>query len=81
MSRVQWTGCQFHPETEQFIVHIDTLSLTITKTVEGNIDPDQTYLFHVQGVEGTAAEGISLTVTIKGSGSVTIQGCRVAAIQ
>lgn len=66
--------CGFQPLTEQFIVHVDTLSLTITKTVQGSADPEQTYLFHIQGVQGTAAEGISLTVAVKGSGSVTVQG-------
>lgn len=36
------------------------------------VDPNQTFIFDIKGVEGTATEGISLTVTVHGAGEITV---------
>lgn len=50
---------------------------SLTITVEGSSDGEQSFLFTVQGVEGTANEGVRLTVAVKGNGSVTLENVRV----
>lgn len=53
-----------------------TASLTVEKTfAEGSEDSlkgDETFIFDICGVEGTQTEGVSLTVTVHGAGSITV---------
>lgn len=58
----------------------DTASLEITKTGAEDIDENQTFLFHVKGVESDEnTRDIDLTVTIHGNGSVKITELPVGA--
>lgn len=56
-----------------FVVHINTFDLTITKELaEGTtLDEGQTFLFHI-----TKGEDFSMDVVINGTGSVTISGLK-----
>ncbi len=57
----------------EFIVHIKSFDLTITKTgADTAKDPDQTFIFYITG-----PNNYSQTVIIKGNGSVTIAGLPV----
>ncbi len=62
-------GCGFNPASGQFMVHVKTCSLTITKT--GAADPTDTFLFTVTG------GGLTLRVSVQGNGSTTIVGLPV----
>lgn len=54
-----------------FIYEPTRTTLTIQKSGWEAIDENQTFLFHVQGIEATTEE-ISLTVTVHGNGKTTI---------
>ena len=54
-----------------FIYTPDYSTLTITKSCAYAMDPGQTFVFRIQGVSGIAA-AIDMTVTISGTGSLTI---------
>lgn len=57
----------------EFIVHIKSFDLTITKTgANETLDPGQTFIFYITG-----PNGFSKTVIIEGNGSVTIAGLPV----
>lgn len=61
-------GCTFNPEECQFIVHVKSFDLTITKTgCNETLDPNQTFVFKVTG-----ENGFSMEVVIVGNGSATI---------
>lgn len=62
-------GCGYNPALGQFMVHIKTCSLTITKT--GAADPTDTFIFTVTG------GGLTLHVSVQGNGSATIVGLPV----
>ena len=59
------------------IVYTNTRKLAdLTIQKEGSdktLDPDQTFIFHVEGIADTATAGISLDVVIKGNGAITIK--------
>ena len=62
--------------SHEFYVHVNTCSLTITKTgMDTDIDPNEVVVFHVKG-NNTKVE-VELDVTIHGNGSVTINGLPV----
>ncbi len=50
---------------------------TLTITVEQSSDEDQSFLFVVQGVDGTASVGVNITVPVNGNSSVTLENVRV----
>ena len=52
---------------------LDVADLTITKSVDSSLDPDQSFIFNVVG-----DNGISMKVVIKGGGSVTIKNLPIA---
>lgn len=54
-----------------FIYEPIRTTLTIQKSGWETIDENQTFLFHIQGIEDTTKE-INLTVTVHGSGKTTI---------
>lgn len=47
--------------------------LTITTKSTDPIDANQVFIFNIKGKEGTDTEGVDLTVTVVGNGSVTIE--------
>ncbi len=49
-----------------------TAYLTIQKEGHESVDVNQTYIFDVKGVEGTATAGLSITGTVHGNGKVTV---------
>lgn len=62
-------GCTFDPAECEFIVHIKSFDLTITKTgCNEAIDENQTFVFNVTG------PNVNMQVVIKGNGSTTIKG-------
>ena len=62
--------CTFNPDECEFIVHIKSFDLTITKTgCNEAIDENQTFVFNVTG-----PNGFSMQVVIEGNGSTTIKG-------
>ncbi len=59
----------------EFIVHIKSFDLTITKTgANTTLDPNQTFIFYITG-----PNNFSKTVVIEGNGSVSISGLPVGA--
>ena len=52
---------------------LDVADLTITKSVDSSLDPNQSFIFNVDG-----DNGISMKVVIKGGGSVTIKNLPIA---
>ena len=62
-------GCQFNPDECEFIVHIKSFDLTITKTGCEAIDENQSFIFTVTG-----SNGFTMQVVINGNGSKTIKG-------
>ena len=62
-------GCQFDPGECEFIVHIKSFDLTITKTGCEVIDENQSFIFTVTG-----SNGFTMQVVINGNGSKTIKG-------
>ena len=61
-------GCSFNANSGEFMIHMDTTDLTITKSGWQSIDENQTFIFDVTG-----PNGFEITVTINGNGSVTIK--------
>lgn len=60
------------PNDYQFLIHVKTCTLTITKKVTDTaIDDGQSFIFKVTGPMGTK------TVVIQGNGSVTLKGLKV----
>lgn len=60
------------PDGYQFLIHVKTCTLKITKEVKGtDIDDGQSFIFKVTGPMGTK------TVVIQGNGSVTLKGLKV----
>lgn len=55
-----------------FIYEPTRTTLTIQKSGWETIDENQTFLFHIQGIEATTEE-IDLTVTVHGNGKTTIR--------
>lgn len=62
-------GCQFDSDECEFIVHIKSFDLTITKTGCEAIDENQSFVFTVTG-----SNGFTMQVVINGNGSKTIKG-------
>lgn len=58
-----------------FIVHVKSLSLKISKTYDNMLDPNQSAVFVVTGPNGT----FTFEVVIHGTGSVTINGLPVGS--
>lgn len=68
--KCNFDGCTFDPDECEFIVHIKSFDLTITKTgCNEAIDENQTFVFNVTG-----PNGFSMQVVIEGNGSTTIKG-------
>lgn len=63
-----FAGCTFNPEECEFIVHIKSFDLTITKNGCKEIDENQSFVFTVTG-----DNGFSMQVVIKGNSSKTIK--------
>lgn len=62
-----------------FIYTPNFTTLTITKTCpDSNMDPNQTFLFHVSGMSASTSS-VSLDVVIQGTGSVTIKDIPVGS--
>jgi hypothetical protein len=61
-----YPDCGFNAALGEFMVHVKTCSLTITK--EGAADPTDTFIFKVTG------GGLTLLVSVQGNGSQTIVG-------
>ena len=79
-------NCGFNPETCEFILHVNTCSLTVEKAIaEGKLqDPYQSFIFkvHYQGIpdgEGTILPSADYNVLIVGTGSRTIVGLPVGS--
>ena len=60
---------------DNFIVHVKSLSLKISKTYDNMLDPNQSAVFVVTGPNGT----FTFEVVIHGTGSVTINGLPVGS--
>ena len=65
-SDCSFDGCQWKKDDGEFIVHIKSCMLTISKTGCADIDENQTFLFEVEG------KGIKLTVAVHGNSSATV---------
>lgn len=79
-------NCGFNPETCEFILHVNTCSLTVEKAIaEGKLqDPYQSFIFkvHYQVIpdgEGTILPSADYNVLIVGTGSRTIVGLPVGS--
>ena len=60
------------PDGYQFLIHVKTCTLTVTKNVSGTaIDDGQSFIFQITG------PGIAKRVVIQGNGSVTLTGLKV----
>lgn len=60
------------PNDYQFLIHVKTCTLTVTKNVSGTvIDDGQSFIFTITG------PGIAKRVVIQGDGSVTLKGLKV----
>lgn len=57
------------PEGKEFLLHVKTATLTITKQGSDSMDPGQGYIFDVTG-----PNDLHFTVSVEGNGSVTISG-------
>lgn len=68
-----YDGCAFDKDEGQFIVHIKTFDLTITKAGWNNIDKDQSFVFNIVCED----KNINMIVVIVGNDSVTIKGLPV----
>lgn len=66
-------GCGFNPSLGQFMVHVKTCSLTITKT--GATDSTDTFIFEVFGTVGD--NDVTIIVSMQGNTSRTIIGLPV----
>lgn len=69
-------ACSFDANKGEFMIHVvkALTSLTIQKAGYSGyekVDPNQTFLFHVEG------DGVDLIVTVHGNGSVKINGLKV----
>ncbi len=65
-------------EGTRYYAKYDYNFTSLTVTVEGSTDDDQTFLFAIEGVDGGAA-GFKATVAIVGNGSVTIEELHVGS--
>lgn len=79
-------NCGFDAATCEFILHVNTCSLTVQKAIaEGKLqDPDQSFIFkvHYQGIpdgKGTILPSADYNVLIVGVGSRTIVGLPVGS--
>lgn len=68
-------GCSFDPAQGQFIVHINVFDLTIKKTAKAGttIDPNQTFVFRVQGNNND----VDMQVVITGANKQVIKNLPV----
>lgn len=67
--KCDFDGCDWKAEDCEFIVHIKSFDLTITKTGCEAIDENQSFIFTVTG-----SNGFTMQVVINGNGSKTIKG-------
>lgn len=65
-------------ESATYYILFDYNYVELTIQVEGCTDPDQTFLFHVQGVDASNAS-VNIVVAINGNSSVTIEQLRVGS--
>lgn len=77
-------GCTFanckwddYKDTHQFIVHVKSFNLTITKTVDA-VEPNQTFLFHIKKDNADYMD-VTVQVGADKTGSVTIKGLPVGS--
>ncbi len=66
-----------YKDTHQFIVHVKSFDLTITKTVDA-VEPNQTFLFHIRK-DGADYMDVTVQVGAEKTGSVTIKGLPVGS--
>ena len=66
-----WKNEATQPKDAHFTIHIKSFDLTITKTVEGEVLDNQTFVFTVQRNDSIDAP---IEVVIKGANSKTIKG-------
>lgn len=66
-----------YKDTHQFIVHVKSFDLTITKTVD-TVEPNQTFLFHIRK-GGADYMDVTVQVGADKTGSVTIKGLPVGS--
>lgn len=74
-----WNKCsadETKPDGAEFLIHPKFCELTIQKNVTGEtVDENQSFIFHVARTEGNRVdEKIETTVTVQGTGSVTVKG-------
>ena len=73
----EFKNCTFNPANGQFIVHIKSFDLVITKTGRQGIDENQAFVFRVQGPDVDMYVTIRFDNDNKVSNSVTIKGLKV----
>ena len=73
----EFKNCTFNPANGQFIVHIKSFDLVITKTGRQGIDENQAFVFRVQGPDVDMYVTIRFDNDNKASNSVTIKGLKV----
>ena len=66
-----------YKDTHQFIVHVKSFDLTITKTVD-TVEPNQTFLFHIKKDNADYMD-VTVQVGADKTGSVTIKGLPVGS--
>ena len=66
-----------YKDTHQFIVHVKSFNLTITKTVDA-VEPNQTFLFHIKKDNADYMD-VTVQVGADKTGSVTIKGLPVGS--
>lgn len=67
-------NCTLDAKDGQFIVHVKPLSLTIKKTVESELDANQSFVFVVSNDRKDSLKISGLEVIVHGDGSVTLNG-------
>lgn len=77
-------GCEWTTAGEvtgnapNFIVHVKSFDLKITKKVEGTVEPNQTFLFHIKKDNADYMD-VTVQVGADKTGSVTIKGLPVGS--
>lgn len=69
----------FNPANGEFIIHIRTMPLTITKEAYTGttFDTGETFIFNVKGITKDVTDHINMDVVISGEGSITIDNLPV----
>ena len=78
--KCDYTGCDFNADKCNFIVHIKTFDLTITKRIttnESNLYGERNFVFTITAADGTKIQAVVNVKAGETTGSTTIKGLPV----